>query len=161
MTAAVHAHETGTPVLRAMLLEFPEDRTAWTLDRQYMLGPALLIAPIFDPSGTVEYYVPAGRWVGLLDKRVRTGPAWVMETHGFESLPVLVRPGEAVVMGVEEETTQYDFREKGFDIVINGVEEGRVVDVRVGANGEERVEVVVQYGKAKVAGAQEGKLVVL
>lgn len=33
MTAAVEAHETGTPVLRAMLLEFPEDRTAWTLDR--------------------------------------------------------------------------------------------------------------------------------
>ena len=44
--SAVEAHEQGTSLMRAMLLEFPDDPTCDTLDRQYMLGGALLVAPI-------------------------------------------------------------------------------------------------------------------
>ena len=57
-------------MLRAMLLEFPDDPTCATLDRQYMLGDSLLVAPVFSADGWVEYYVPEGRWTHYLSGEV-------------------------------------------------------------------------------------------
>jgi alpha-D-xyloside xylohydrolase len=150
---AAEAHEHGTPVLRAMLLEFPADRTAWSLDRQYMLGPDLLVAPVFDPAGEVEFYVPAGRWVGLVDGRERVGPAWHTETHDIYSFPLLLRPGAAVVLGHEEERADYDVREKGFEVVANGLEKGEV-EIRQGMNAQERLVVTVDGAAAELAGTK-------
>jgi alpha-D-xyloside xylohydrolase len=64
--AAEQAHHAGTPVMRAMLLEFPDDPTCLPLDRQYMLGDDLLVAPVLAEEGGVEYYVPAGTWTNVL-----------------------------------------------------------------------------------------------
>lgn len=96
---ALEAHEAGTPILRPMALEFPDDRTCRTIDTQYMLGESLLVAPVLSESGEVELYLPEGRWTGLLDGRTVEGGRWVREHHGFESLPVYVREGHD--MGVE------------------------------------------------------------
>jgi alpha-D-xyloside xylohydrolase len=52
--AAVEAHRTGVPVMRPMLLEFPDDPACRTLDRQYLLGPDLLVAPVLSAEGEVE-----------------------------------------------------------------------------------------------------------
>jgi alpha-D-xyloside xylohydrolase len=49
--AAVEVSQSGVPMMRAMLLEFPDDPTAAFLDRQYMLGASLLVAPIFTEDG--------------------------------------------------------------------------------------------------------------
>jgi alpha-D-xyloside xylohydrolase len=57
--AAVQAHTHGTPTMRAMMLEFPGDRGCDYLDRQYMLGDSLLVAPVFTYDGMVDYYLPA------------------------------------------------------------------------------------------------------
>ena len=91
--SAVEAHERGIPMMRAMVLEFPDDPTCAPLDRQYLLGPDLLVAPVFDDEGDVRFYVPEGDWIGLLDGVVRAGTRWHRETHAFDSIPVLVRPG--------------------------------------------------------------------
>ena len=64
--AAVEATTAGLPVMRAMLLEFPDDPACATLDRQYMLGSSLLVAPVFTPEGDVEFYLPEGKWTHLL-----------------------------------------------------------------------------------------------
>jgi alpha-D-xyloside xylohydrolase len=53
--AARQAHERGIPMLRAMILEFPEDPAVEGLDRQYMLGDSLLVAPVFSHAGEVSY----------------------------------------------------------------------------------------------------------
>ena len=68
--AAVTAHVRGVPVMRAMPLAFPEDRGCDTLDRQYMLGDSLLVAPVLSSDGVVDYYLPAGRWTNLLNGNV-------------------------------------------------------------------------------------------
>ncbi|MEV5655955.1 alpha-xylosidase [Streptomyces sp. NPDC052291] len=99
--AAVEAHRTGVPVMRPMLLEFPDDPAARTADRQYMLGPDLLVAPVFSEDGEVEYYVPEGTWTHLLTGETVTGPAWHRDTHGFDSLPLLVRPGAVLPLGAD------------------------------------------------------------
>jgi alpha-D-xyloside xylohydrolase len=156
------AHTRGTPLLRAMLLEFPADRACWGLDLQYMLGDALLVAPVFGGAGArVEFYVPAGRWVGLLDGKAREGPAWHSEAHGIDSLPILVRPGHAVVLAHEEERADFALAEKGFELRVNGAAHGTTV-VRAGANAQEEIEIRWQDGEASLAGGQvKGTLVML
>ena len=91
MATAKQAHENGTPMMRAMLLEFPEDRTCWYLDQQYMFGPDLLVAPVFSAEGTVEFYLPAGDWTNYFTGEVIAGGRWVTERHDFDSLPLYVR----------------------------------------------------------------------
>ncbi|WP_327665916.1 alpha-xylosidase [Streptomyces sp. NBC_00498] len=99
--AAVEAHTTGVPLMRPMLLDFPDDPTARALDRQYMLGPDLLVAPVFSADGDVEFYVPEGTWTHLLTGERVEGPTWRRERHGFDSLPLYVRPGAVLPMGAD------------------------------------------------------------
>src|SRR5581483_653952 len=106
---AAEAARTGIPIMRAMLLEFPGDPTADYLDRQYMLGERLLVAPVFSPDGAVSYYVPAGRWTNFLTGEVKVGPAWVRETHGMLSIPLLVRPNSLIAVGKQDALPDYDY----------------------------------------------------
>lgn len=90
---AAEAHEKGVPMMRSMHLEFPGDPACDTLDRQYMLGDALLVAPVFSESGEVDFYLPEGTWRHLLDGGTLEGPRWHRKTFDFMSLPLFVRPG--------------------------------------------------------------------
>ena len=53
-------HVNGTPVMRSMFVEFPDDPACRTLDRQYMFGPSMLVAPVFTYSGEVSYRFRCG-----------------------------------------------------------------------------------------------------
>ena len=57
--------------MRAMPWSSPTIPAAATWICQYMLGSALLVAPIFNPGGEVSYYLPAGEWLNLLTGRSR------------------------------------------------------------------------------------------
>ena len=105
--AAGQAHTGGVPMLRAMLLEFPDDPACDTLDRQYMLGEALLVAPVFSPDGVVDYYLPDGRWTHFLSGAVVEGGHWRRETHAYLSLPLLVRPNSVIAVGADETRPDY------------------------------------------------------
>jgi alpha-D-xyloside xylohydrolase len=106
--AAVEAHREGIPTMRAMLLEFPDDPGCDTLDRQYMLGGSVLVAPVFTEDGRVDYYLPAGRWTHLLTGEVREGGRWYRETHGYLSLPLYVRAGSLLAFGADDTRPDYD-----------------------------------------------------
>ncbi len=90
LDTAREAHGHGWPMMRAMMLEFPDDPACQTLDLQYMLGAAVLVAPIFNSSGEVIYYLPQGRWKNLLTGESAQGPVWRKEKHGYFSLPMWV-----------------------------------------------------------------------
>lgn len=107
--AAVEAHRTGVPVMRPMLLDFPDDPTCRVLDRQYMLGPDLLVAPVFSADGDVEFYLPEGTWTRLLTGERVEGGRWLRETHGFDSLPLFVRPGAVVPLGADDRRPDGDW----------------------------------------------------
>jgi alpha-D-xyloside xylohydrolase len=91
------AHQQGTPMMRAMLLEFPGERTCWNLDQQYMFGSDLLVAPVFSSTGEIEFYLPEGEWTNFFTGTKEQGGRWVQETHGFESLPLYVRQGSSLL----------------------------------------------------------------
>jgi alpha-D-xyloside xylohydrolase len=106
--AAAEAAATGVPLLRAMLLEFPGDPACRSLDRQYMLGGALLCAPVFRDDGEVEVYLPPGRWTHLLTGEEVAGGGWRRERHGFLSLPLYVREGTLLALGAVDDRPDYD-----------------------------------------------------
>ncbi|MBO3101512.1 alpha-xylosidase [Cellulomonas fengjieae] len=96
------ASTTGVPVMRAMALEFPGDRGVAGLGSQYMLGDALLVAPVFSAGQDTTVYLPQGRWTHLLTGEVVAGSGWRQEKHGFDSLPLYVRPGTVLPIGADE-----------------------------------------------------------
>ncbi len=96
METAKEVANTGVPMMRPMLLEFPDDRACQNLDQQYMLGPALLVAPVFNAEGSVEFYLPSGSWTNYFTKQVVEGGRWVSEVHGFDSLPLYIREGFSI-----------------------------------------------------------------
>jgi alpha-D-xyloside xylohydrolase len=95
-------------MMRAMVVEFPGDPACAHLDRQYMLGDDLLVAPVFSADGEVSYYVPEGTWTHYLTGERVAGPRWVRERHGFDSLPLLVRPGAVLPVGAVDDRPDYD-----------------------------------------------------
>ncbi|KAL9948331.1 hypothetical protein D7B24_003458 [Verticillium nonalfalfae] len=138
----------GLPLsLRAMCIEFPDDQTSWYLDRQFMVGPSILAAPIFEESGEVEFYLPKGKWTSYFTGETRDGPGWFTETHGFGTLPLYVRENTVLVLGSEKAIgAVYDYTED-VEVRLYGAQEGAkasLVDndgnevgiLEVGADGE-------------------------
>ncbi|WP_419992551.1 alpha-xylosidase [Streptomyces boninensis] len=125
------AHAEGVPMMRAMVLEFPDDPACTHLERQYMLGPDLLVAPVFTDGGEVSYYVPEGTWTHLLTGEEVQGPRWVKERHGFDSAPVLVRPGAVLPVGGVDDRPDYDYAD-GVTLRAYGVGPGERVELAVG-----------------------------
>jgi len=108
-TKAVEAHTTGTPVMRAMVMEFPQDIGAEDLDRQYMLGDAVLVAPVFHEDGSCDFYLPAGKWTHLLTGEEVEGRGWTCGTYDFFSLPVFVRGNSILPIGAHDDKPVYDY----------------------------------------------------
>ena len=144
---ALEAVRLGIPLsLRAMCLEFPDDPTSWYLDRQFMLGDSLLVAPIFEESGEVQFYLPKGRWTNFFTTETEDGPGWFKEKHEFDTLPLYVREDSILVLGKEGETrTVYDYAEdvevrlyqttKGTKATIVDTEGAVVGELEVGEHG--------------------------
>ncbi len=93
LQAGEHAAATGVPVMRPMMVEFGDDPTTYQLDRQYMLGGDLLVAPVFSASGEVQFYLPAGQWTNVLTGDVVSGGTWRTEHHEVDSIPLYLREG--------------------------------------------------------------------
>ena len=145
---AVEAHETGVPMMRPMMLEFPEDPACETLDRQYMLGDNLLVAPVFASSGEVTYYVPEGTWLNILTGE-KVSHGWHKGTFDFMSLPLLQRPGTVLPLGSCEERPDYDYTE-GLELQAWEVPEGAKVQVKIPdtkGNPAETLTVTMQGGQ--------------
>jgi alpha-D-xyloside xylohydrolase len=137
----LEAHERGIPFMRPMQLAFPGDPAIDHLDRQYMIGDSLLVAPVFSAAGEVTYYLPAGRWTNYLTGEEADGGVWRSETHGFDSVPLWVREGSVIVTGSVDDRPDYDVLDSPLVTVFPG---DRVSSVRVvspnGGTAEFRVE---------------------
>ncbi len=87
------AERYGFPVMRPMVLEFQDDPVCAFLDRQYMLGDKILVAPVFDEDGNAEFYLPEGTWTSIdgKDKRVITTGRFFKEKRGYLEMPVYLK----------------------------------------------------------------------
>ncbi len=100
-STAIQAHNTGLPMLRALLLEFPDDFTVQNVGMEYMLGESLLVAPIFDQDD-LRVYLPQGQWACLRTGEFTSGGRWVRPENTLENIPVYLRENTAVPMRSED-----------------------------------------------------------
>ena len=145
--------------MRAMHLEFPDDPACDTLDRQYMLGGSLLVAPVFTHDGTVDFYLPSGRWTHYLTGKVVEGGRWVRETHGFLSLPLYVRQNTLLPIGANDQQTDYDYTD-GLTVEVFELQDGTPISqtiyatdgspvVSINAHRDEQAIAINISGKSK------------
>lgn len=107
-----------------------------------MLGPNLLVAPVFAKDGVVDFYVPESEddgdqeveWMSLFDGKAYKPGKWYQETHGFMTLPILVRPNRLIVRNMKISLAEEDI-EKGLEVMYGRITKEVEVDV-VDADGK-------------------------
>ena len=86
------AHEKGTPVIRPLFYEFPEDSAAWDIDDEFMFGPSVLVAPIlYEDVRERSVYLPEGSWTDTNTGKVYEGGSCYTVPAPIEYIPVFVK----------------------------------------------------------------------
>ena len=127
---AVKTHTTGLPMMRAMLLEFPDDLAARRLDTQYMLGDNLLVAPVFDESGDVDFYLPDGVWQDIITGERYAGGRYYHRHCDYFELPLLAREGSIIAYGDFRGNFEYDYLD-GCEFVIYNLRDGETASASI------------------------------
>ena len=107
---AVKATQTGVPVMRPMVMEYPGDPLCHTLDKQYMLGDSLLVAPVFHEDGHCDVYLPEGLFTNLFTGETVAGGRLIKGVYDYMSLPVFVPENTLLARG-RDDTAEYDYHE--------------------------------------------------
>ncbi len=121
---SVETSRSGIPTMRAMVLEFTEDKNCNYVDKQYMLGDHLLVAPIFNDESLAEYYLPKGTWTNFFTGEVKCGGEWITEKHDYLSIPLMVRENSIVILGSHDDKPDYDYAD-GAEVRIYALQEGK------------------------------------
>lgn len=97
---AGESHETGMPLMRAMVLEFPKDINGYTADEQFMFGKELLIAPVVKKGArTKKIYLPEGNWIDFNNPGIQFEGGQVIDYSApLELIPMLVKKGSIIPM---------------------------------------------------------------
>lgn len=123
---AIFTNKTGIPTMRSMVIEYPEDKTCGFVDKQFMLGDSLLVAPIFREDSMAEYYLPAGTWTNFFTGEKVEGGKWISEKHGYLSIPLMVKENSIVALGARDDAPDYDYAD-GAELRIYELKEGETV----------------------------------
>jgi alpha-glucosidase len=112
------ASETGLPVMRALLLEYPGDATAVGQEGEFLFGDDLLVAPVVkDGEREQAVYLPAGAWYDFWTGRRYDGPAQVTAKALLDRIPIFVRGGAIIPMQqVVQYTDESPINPLSFDI---------------------------------------------
>jgi alpha-glucosidase (family GH31 glycosyl hydrolase) len=96
LTYVDEARDRGFPVVRAVPMQYPEDTASVAWPEEFLLGDELLIAPVLNPGGTVNLYLPRGVWTRLATNEVYSGRQQIAITAADDELPVFARNGSIV-----------------------------------------------------------------
>lgn len=183
---AIDTSHSGVPTMRSMVLEFTEDRNCSYLDKQYMLGDNLLVAPVFNENSVAEYYLPQGLWTDFFTGEEKTGPAWITEKCSYLDIPLMVPANSILAIGSHDDKPDYDYAENaeiriyalqenqqaetiiyGMDatpqLTIEAIKANGSIDIQIKTANTYRIR-LVNVTAAEVTGAalvQEGKDAVL
>ena len=141
---------TGIPTMRSMVLEFTEDKTCHFVDKQYMLGDSLLVAPIFNDQGIAEYYLPKGIWTDLFTGEEKQGAGWISEKHGYLSIPLMVKENSIIALGAHEDKPDYDYG-NGAELRLYALQDGKKANTVVyGTDKSEEIVMTAERNKNQI-----------
>lgn len=111
------AYDTGIPLMRAMILEYPDDPESIRAESQFMVGKELLVAPVVERGATTRrVYLPAGEWISFEAGTRYKGGQWIDIAVTLETIPLFVKAGSIIpTMPV----MQYIHEEKDYPVALN------------------------------------------
>ena len=156
MAMSNEAHYHGTPILRSMVLEFPNDPGCEDLDMQYLLGSNLLVAPIFNDQGLATFYVPEdeGKWISILTGKAYEGGRWYKEKFDDITLPLLARPNSVIVIGRYNDETMYDYTDHPI-VNVYEMKDGKISTIITDNYGEKLGTIVVEKKDGKIKASSD------
>ena len=90
---------TGVPIMRPLVMEFPEDKTTYKLDTQFMIGDNLLVSPVMEAGSTTRtMYLPNGTWYDFWTREKLEGGRWIEASAPLDRIPLFVRAGSMIPM---------------------------------------------------------------
>ena len=102
------ANETGTPVVRPLMMGYPNDEHTFNLSDQFMFGDNVIIAPIMTPGTTHRaVYLPEGIWVNYWTDEVLEGGTHHLIQADLEILPIFIKQGTMIAHGEVKQSTDY------------------------------------------------------
>lgn len=87
--------ERGLPMVRALFVEFPQDKGAWYVEDEYMYGSQMLVAPLVESSSEREVYLPKGKWIDYQSGEVYEGGYQTIKAGRIPAV-ILVRDGSLI-----------------------------------------------------------------
>ena len=87
--------ERGLPMMRALLVEFPQDKGAWLVEDEYMFGSQMLVAPLLESGNSRDVYLPMGKWIDYQTGKVYEGGYQTIEAGKIPAI-ILVRDGSLI-----------------------------------------------------------------
>ncbi len=120
---SIDTSRTGVPTMRSMVLEFTRDKNCSYLDKQYMLGDNLLVAPIFNEDGSVSFYLPEGTWTDFFTGETFTGGVWIEQKYDYLHLPLMARENSIIAIGSCDDRPDYDYAD-GVELRVYALTDG-------------------------------------
>lgn len=119
-STAYETHNRGIPMMRARLLEFPQDRNVRTIGTEYMLGEAVLVTTVFDQQEHAVY-LPKGSWIDL-EREARLDGGWIVKEKRIDEIPLFLRENRGLFRLAEApmHIADENFREITFVMNLTG-----------------------------------------
>lgn len=95
------AHEKGTPIIRPLFYEYPEDIQCWNVEDEYFYGSDILVAPILE-SGAIsrKIYLPnSSTWIEYETKKHYDGGKWIEVKVTLDTIPIFIKEKSKVLAG--------------------------------------------------------------
>jgi len=154
---------SGSPLMRAMVVEYPEDEATFSIDDQFLCGPSLLVAPVLERGArSRQVYFPAGNWYDYLDNQVYQGPIRAEVAAPLDRLPIFIRAGAILPMMpamqyIGEKPLDpltldiFPLTHPGSSFFVLYEDDGESFDYQSGAWCTTRYECAVQSGRVELA----------
>ena len=126
--AAQEAAKTGMPIMRALVLEYQNDKRARVAKDEYLFGPDLLAAPVIDENTSRAVYLPAGEWIDYWTGKHLTGSNVVIAEAPLDVLPLYVRAG-AILPKIPDDVMTLVPPEQSGNTSIKSLDDRRVYEL--------------------------------
>ena len=92
------AHDEGIPVMRPLFFDFPNDKTTYSIDDEYMFGPDILVAPVlYEGTRYRKVHLPEGaKWTDANNDKTYEGGQWIECEAPLDVIPVFLRDGAKI-----------------------------------------------------------------
>jgi alpha-D-xyloside xylohydrolase len=120
LTQAQRCCQSGFPMFRSLVFDWPDDSAVWGISDQHMLGESVLVCPVLNSSGIRDVYLPEAKWVDFWSGQVVSGPARLKGVKSpLSRLPLYVRYGAKIEFAEPVQYTDLLAQARKFSILFD------------------------------------------